>query len=314
MKTPEIVTLEFDTPEEMDAFLADVLAGKESAHQRLAAAAQAQVAKPKPMSLGDVLQSLRGHTQPDISAGLQELAEAQEKAHAADAQYAAGKNWPPEAAQTAGYQKPVEPQVLPTGRDDRKAIPLARCLFDYFPAALAEVARISYEGNKQHNGNSEPFWAYDKSMDEADCLLRHFAERGTVDSDGLSHSAKVAWRALALLQRELTDSGRAPMPRAARYTKGEAKAGPTPPETDRLTPPEPARVPELYPMTDAEQCDQLYRWHKEGAAARRNGTGNPYRANTVAYYAHSGGWLQEDLRQALIQASPKYAASQRGRP
>ncbi|HEY7680676.1 MAG TPA: hypothetical protein VIC04_09190, partial [Terriglobia bacterium] len=40
-------------------------------------------------------------------------------------------------------------------------------------------------------------------QDEADALLRHFIERGTLDTDGIRHSAKVAWRALALLQKEI---------------------------------------------------------------------------------------------------------------
>jgi hypothetical protein len=46
-------------------------------------------------------------------------------------------------------------------------------------------------------------WAYGKSTDEADCILRHLVDAGTLDTDGMPHSAKVAWRALALLQREL---------------------------------------------------------------------------------------------------------------
>jgi hypothetical protein len=46
-------------------------------------------------------------------------------------------------------------------------------------------------------------WARGKSADHADCILRHLIDRGTMDSDGLRHTAKVAWRALALLQEEL---------------------------------------------------------------------------------------------------------------
>lgn len=46
-------------------------------------------------------------------------------------------------------------------------------------------------------------WAREKSPDHADCLARHLAERGTVDTDGLRHTAKIAWRALAMLQIEL---------------------------------------------------------------------------------------------------------------
>jgi hypothetical protein len=33
--------------------------------------------------------------------------------------------------------------------------------------------------------------------------MRHFLERGTLDKDGIRHSAKVAWRALAILQLEI---------------------------------------------------------------------------------------------------------------
>jgi len=33
--------------------------------------------------------------------------------------------------------------------------------------------------------------------------VRHLLKAGTLDADGVRHSAKVAWRALALLQREL---------------------------------------------------------------------------------------------------------------
>lgn len=122
--------------------------------------------------------------------------------------------------------------ILPTERQARKEVPLARCLFDYFPNALAAVAAVSFQGNKQHNGDSEPFWAYDKSTDEADCLLRHFAERGDIDTDGLPHSSKVAWRALAMLQRELVAAGLAEMPRGARLTSD--KPGPNEPEDVQL--------------------------------------------------------------------------------
>jgi hypothetical protein len=41
-------------------------------------------------------------------------------------------------------------------------------------------------------------------MNQEDTLIRHFLQRGTRDpKDGLRHSAKVAWRALALLQLEI---------------------------------------------------------------------------------------------------------------
>jgi hypothetical protein len=86
---------------------------------------------------------------------------------------------------------------------ERKNRPLARGVLDYFPDALLEVANLSRVGNEQHNPGQPLHWAKEKSQDEADALLRHLIDRGTIDTDGVRHSAKVAWRALALLQREL---------------------------------------------------------------------------------------------------------------
>lgn len=93
--------------------------------------------------------------------------------------------------------------TLPKEPQSRKETPMARGLLDYFPDALAEVAHVSFVANEQHNPGEEMHWAKEKSTDEADALLRHLAERGSFDTDGLRHSAKVAWRGLALLQREL---------------------------------------------------------------------------------------------------------------
>ena len=86
---------------------------------------------------------------------------------------------------------------------ERKAIPLATGVIDYFPLALLAVAELSRIGNDQHNPGQKLFWNRSKSGDESDALMRHFIERGTVDTDGVRHSTKVAWRALALLQKEL---------------------------------------------------------------------------------------------------------------
>lgn len=80
---------------------------------------------------------------------------------------------------------------------------MASGVVDYFPDALIAVAEVSYVGNEQHNPGKPLFWDRSKSTDEADALMRHFVQRGTRDSDGMRHSAKVAWRALALLQKEL---------------------------------------------------------------------------------------------------------------
>lgn len=95
------------------------------------------------------------------------------------------------------------PGILPTDPKVRKNAPMARGLLDYFPRALLAVADLSRVGNEQHNPGQPLHWAKDKSTDHADCILRHLIDRGTLDTDGVRHSAKVAWRALALLEIEL---------------------------------------------------------------------------------------------------------------
>ena len=86
---------------------------------------------------------------------------------------------------------------------ERKQRPLATGVLDYFPDALLEVALVSWTGNEQHNPGTPTHWDRAKSGDEADALMRHLVKRGSLDTDGMRHSAKVAWRALALLQKEL---------------------------------------------------------------------------------------------------------------
>lgn len=73
----------------------------------------------------------------------------------------------------------------------------------YFPDALAEVAFCSYMGNEQHHSDKPLHWDRDKSNDHLDALMRHLKDAGNLDDDGVLHSAKVAWRALANLQLEL---------------------------------------------------------------------------------------------------------------
>jgi hypothetical protein len=83
---------------------------------------------------------------------------------------------------------------------------------DYFPDAVAEISHLSWKGNEQHNPGQPLHWARGKSGDEADTMLRHFLQRGTRDSDGIRHSVKVCWRALAMLQKEIEEEQRAALP------------------------------------------------------------------------------------------------------
>ena len=90
---------------------------------------------------------------------------------------------------------------------ERKETPVFSGVLKYFPDALQEVARVSFVGNEQHNAGQPLHWARGKSGDELDALTRHLMEAGTIDTDGMRHSAKVAWRALANLQKELEAEG-----------------------------------------------------------------------------------------------------------
>ena len=96
-----------------------------------------------------------------------------------------------------------EKDELPTEPAARKEYPIASGVLDYFPDAIAAVAHVSWVGSQQHNPGKPLHWDRSKSTDESDALMRHFIKRGTLDSDKLRHSAKVAWRALALLQKEI---------------------------------------------------------------------------------------------------------------
>ena len=92
---------------------------------------------------------------------------------------------------------------LPANAAARKAVPLVAGCLDYFPDALAAVAALSVVGNEQHNPGQPLAWDRSKSGDEAECILRHMVDRGTFDTDGVLHDTKVAWRALAQLQKTL---------------------------------------------------------------------------------------------------------------
>ena len=115
-------------------------------------------------------------------------------------------------------KKPKSGNLLPADAKERKGVPIASGVLDYFPAALVEIAKVSKAGNDQHNPGQPLHWARGKSTDQADTMQRHFLERGTFDSDGIRHSAKMCWRALAILQLELEAEG-APVARGAKEGK-----------------------------------------------------------------------------------------------
>jgi hypothetical protein len=98
---------------------------------------------------------------------------------------------------------PTRATTFPPDAAGRKERPVASGVLDYFPDALVAVSEVSFKANQQHNPDQPLHWARSKSTDEADALMRHVLQRGLKDDDGLRHSAKLAWRALALLQKEV---------------------------------------------------------------------------------------------------------------
>ncbi len=98
---------------------------------------------------------------------------------------------------------PTRATTLPDDAKERKNFPIASGVLDYFPDALVAISLVSKIGNDQHNPGLPLRWTRDKSTDHSDTFTRHFLQRGTKDVDGQRHTAKAAWRILALLQTEI---------------------------------------------------------------------------------------------------------------
>lgn len=111
------------------------------------------------------------------------------------------------AAPVHGAASAADKPVLPTGSQERKNTPIYSGVLAYFPRAMAYIAQVSKAGNDKHNPGQPMHWSKGKSADHADCVARHLIEHGKIDADdGLRHSGKLAWRALALLETELENA------------------------------------------------------------------------------------------------------------
>ena len=90
--------------------------------------------------------------------------------------------------------------------EERKGIPVYTGFIKYFPLAILEVARLSKIANDQHSPGEPLHWAKEKSKDEPDAMMRHLIDEANgehFDTDNVRHLTKVAWRAMANLQRTL---------------------------------------------------------------------------------------------------------------
>lgn len=114
---------------------------------------------------------------------------------------------PPRAMQSA---------VLPTEDAERAKYPMAEGCLDYFPNALAEVSRISYEGNLKHNPGQPMHWSRNKSTDHRNKIIRHTVDSIPETEEAIEHAAQAAWRALAHLQEKIERVRGVPMSPASR--------------------------------------------------------------------------------------------------
>ena len=96
--------------------------------------------------------------------------------------------------------------MLPSDPKARKNIPVYSGFIKYFPRAICAVAELSRIGNDQHSPGEPLHWDKEKSKDEADALMRHMLDHvmgPEHDTDGVHHLTKLAWRAMAQLERAL---------------------------------------------------------------------------------------------------------------
>lgn len=116
-----------------------------------------------------------------------------------------------EVYETTNIDTTSQRMTLPTDSKARKEYPLMSGCLNYFPAALAGVAKISKIGNDKHNPGEELHHDRNKSMDHGDCIIRHLTDvqdllaafkRGDtgVKDNILLELSQLAWRALAYSQ------------------------------------------------------------------------------------------------------------------
>ena len=98
-------------------------------------------------------------------------------------------------------------EVVADKAQERKKIPVYSGFVKYFPNAIKEVAVCSRIANEQHHAGKPLHWDMDKSTDELDAMMRHLIDHISepIDDDGIRHITKVAWRAMAMLERILTN-------------------------------------------------------------------------------------------------------------
>jgi len=93
--------------------------------------------------------------------------------------------------------------VLPTDAKERKGLPIGTGVLDYFPLTMAEIAKASLAGNRQHMPGEVLHWDRSKSSDDFDAMIRHALQRNDPDDGEVSHAGAMAWRACAVAEKIL---------------------------------------------------------------------------------------------------------------
>ena len=106
------------------------------------------------------------------------------------------------------YNFEVDAEVVKSEAQKRKETPVFSGVLKYFPNSIKYVSQVSKAGNDQHHPDKPLHWDMTKSKDELDALSRHLIDHSVdpMDTDGILHLGKVAWRALAALERHLTNN------------------------------------------------------------------------------------------------------------
>lgn len=84
-------------------------------------------------------------------------------------------------------------------KDDTGKSPVVKGFMEYFPTAIAEVARVSEFGAKKYDWGN---WRFVDNGAEryTEALGRHLLAPGTDSESGLEHAAHAAWNAMARLE------------------------------------------------------------------------------------------------------------------
>lgn len=123
--------------------------------------------------------------------------------------------------------------TLPADSAARKNVPVLSGCINYFPAALAGVAKHSKAGNDKHNPGEELHHARGKSSDHGDCIVRHLMDiqdyLAVLDRKHVStctpedvrlrildEANALCWRALALSQELHEEFAGSPLAPGAR--------------------------------------------------------------------------------------------------